>query len=189
MRNIDHFISGAAVCPSGRAAATCSDPNQRRGPGAGQARHRRRPREGGRRRARRAAGLGRDQPAAPRPRHVQVQGAGRSQHGRARRSCSSSEHGKVIADAKGDIQRGLEVIEFACGIPHALKGEYTARRRPRHRRLFDAPAARRRRRHHAVQLPGDDPDVDVRRRHRLRQRLHPEAVASATRRCRCASPS
>jgi malonate-semialdehyde dehydrogenase (acetylating)/methylmalonate-semialdehyde dehydrogenase len=38
----------------------------------------------------------------------------------------SSEHGKVIADAKGDIQRGLEVIEFACGIPHALKGEYTA---------------------------------------------------------------
>ena len=37
----------------------------------------------------------------------------------------SSEHGKVIADAKGDIQRGLEVIEFACGIPHAMKGEYT----------------------------------------------------------------
>ncbi len=37
----------------------------------------------------------------------------------------SSEHGKVIADAKGDIQRGLEVIEFACGIPHALKGEYS----------------------------------------------------------------
>jgi malonate-semialdehyde dehydrogenase (acetylating)/methylmalonate-semialdehyde dehydrogenase len=37
----------------------------------------------------------------------------------------SSEHGKVLADARGDIQRGLEVIEFACGIPHALKGEYT----------------------------------------------------------------
>jgi malonate-semialdehyde dehydrogenase (acetylating)/methylmalonate-semialdehyde dehydrogenase len=37
----------------------------------------------------------------------------------------SSEHGKVIADSKGDIQRGLEVIEFACGIPHMLKGEYT----------------------------------------------------------------
>ncbi|PJI90343.1 methylmalonate-semialdehyde dehydrogenase (CoA acylating) [Sphingomonas koreensis] len=37
----------------------------------------------------------------------------------------SSEHGKVIADAKGDIQRGLEVIEFVCGIPHVLKGEYT----------------------------------------------------------------
>ncbi|WP_162252345.1 CoA-acylating methylmalonate-semialdehyde dehydrogenase [Caulobacter sp. Root655] len=37
----------------------------------------------------------------------------------------SSEHGKVIADSKGDIMRGLEVIEFACGIPHLLKGEYT----------------------------------------------------------------
>ncbi|RZA32657.1 MAG: CoA-acylating methylmalonate-semialdehyde dehydrogenase [Lysobacteraceae bacterium] len=37
----------------------------------------------------------------------------------------SSEHGKVIADSKGDIQRGLEVIEFSCGIPHLLKGEYT----------------------------------------------------------------
>lgn len=37
----------------------------------------------------------------------------------------SSEHGKVIADAKGDIQRGLEVIEFCCGIPNAQKGEYS----------------------------------------------------------------
>src|SRR5215467_279781 len=38
----------------------------------------------------------------------------------------SSEHGKTIADARGDIQRGLEVAEFACGIPHLMKGEYTA---------------------------------------------------------------
>lgn len=37
----------------------------------------------------------------------------------------SSEHGKTLNDAKGDIQRGLEVIEFACGIPHAQKGEFT----------------------------------------------------------------
>jgi len=37
----------------------------------------------------------------------------------------SSEHGKVVADSRGDVQRGLEVIEFACGIPHLLKGEYT----------------------------------------------------------------
>jgi malonate-semialdehyde dehydrogenase (acetylating)/methylmalonate-semialdehyde dehydrogenase len=38
----------------------------------------------------------------------------------------SSEHGKVLADSRGDIQRGIEVIEFACGIPHLQKGEYTA---------------------------------------------------------------
>jgi malonate-semialdehyde dehydrogenase (acetylating)/methylmalonate-semialdehyde dehydrogenase len=37
----------------------------------------------------------------------------------------SSEHGKTLADARGDIQRGLEVVEFACGIPHLLKGEFT----------------------------------------------------------------
>ncbi len=37
----------------------------------------------------------------------------------------AKEHGKTIPDAKGDIQRGLEVVEFACGAPHLLKGEYT----------------------------------------------------------------
>jgi malonate-semialdehyde dehydrogenase (acetylating)/methylmalonate-semialdehyde dehydrogenase len=35
------------------------------------------------------------------------------------------EHGKTVADAKGDIQRGVEVIEFSIGIPHLMKGEYT----------------------------------------------------------------
>jgi len=35
------------------------------------------------------------------------------------------EHGKVLSDAKGSITRGLEVAEFACGIPHLLKGDYT----------------------------------------------------------------
>ena len=37
----------------------------------------------------------------------------------------SSEHGKTFVDAKGDIQRGLEVVEFACGIPNLMKGEFT----------------------------------------------------------------
>lgn len=37
----------------------------------------------------------------------------------------SSEHGKVIADSKGDVQRGIDVVEFACGIPHLQKGAYT----------------------------------------------------------------
>src|SRR3954452_23811626 len=37
----------------------------------------------------------------------------------------SSEHGKVLEDAKGEVLRGLEVVEFACGIPHLLKGEYS----------------------------------------------------------------
>jgi malonate-semialdehyde dehydrogenase (acetylating) / methylmalonate-semialdehyde dehydrogenase len=36
-----------------------------------------------------------------------------------------AEHGKVHADARGEVQRGLEVVEFACGIPHLLKGAYS----------------------------------------------------------------
>jgi malonate-semialdehyde dehydrogenase (acetylating)/methylmalonate-semialdehyde dehydrogenase len=37
----------------------------------------------------------------------------------------SDEHGKVISDARGEVQRGLEVIEFACGIPTLLKGDFS----------------------------------------------------------------
>jgi malonate-semialdehyde dehydrogenase (acetylating) / methylmalonate-semialdehyde dehydrogenase len=37
----------------------------------------------------------------------------------------TGEHGKTLPDAKGSIIRGLEVVEFACGIPHLLKGEFT----------------------------------------------------------------
>ena len=37
----------------------------------------------------------------------------------------SKEHGKTLADAKGSVTRGLEVVEFACGIPHLLKGEFS----------------------------------------------------------------
>ena len=37
----------------------------------------------------------------------------------------TAEHGKTLADARGEVQRGLEVVEFACGIPHLLKGDVT----------------------------------------------------------------
>jgi malonate-semialdehyde dehydrogenase (acetylating)/methylmalonate-semialdehyde dehydrogenase len=37
----------------------------------------------------------------------------------------TAEHGKVLSDSDGEVQRGLEVVEFACGIPHLMKGEYT----------------------------------------------------------------
>ncbi|MEK9760779.1 MAG: CoA-acylating methylmalonate-semialdehyde dehydrogenase, partial [Candidatus Puniceispirillum sp.] len=38
----------------------------------------------------------------------------------------SMQHGKTFDDAKGEVARGLEVVEFACGIPHLLKGDYSA---------------------------------------------------------------
>ncbi|MBI1986626.1 MAG: aldehyde dehydrogenase family protein, partial [Rhodospirillales bacterium] len=37
----------------------------------------------------------------------------------------SSEHGKTVPDARGSVTRGVEVVEFACGIPHLLKGEFS----------------------------------------------------------------
>jgi malonate-semialdehyde dehydrogenase (acetylating)/methylmalonate-semialdehyde dehydrogenase len=37
----------------------------------------------------------------------------------------TDEHGKVLSDARGEVQRGLEVVEFACGVPHLLKGDYS----------------------------------------------------------------
>lgn len=37
----------------------------------------------------------------------------------------SSEHGKTVSDAHGEVVRGLEVVEFACGIPHLIKGEFS----------------------------------------------------------------
>ena len=37
----------------------------------------------------------------------------------------TAEHGKILSDARGSITRGLEVVEFACGIPHLLKGEFS----------------------------------------------------------------
>src|SRR5262249_34939699 len=37
----------------------------------------------------------------------------------------TAEHGKVLADARGEVARGIEVVEFACGIPHLLAGDHS----------------------------------------------------------------
>jgi malonate-semialdehyde dehydrogenase (acetylating)/methylmalonate-semialdehyde dehydrogenase len=46
-------------------------------------------------------------------------------HGDELADLITAEHGKVLADAAGEVQRGLEVVEFACGIPHLLKGGFS----------------------------------------------------------------
>ena len=46
-------------------------------------------------------------------------------HADALAAIITSEHGKVLSDARGEVTRGLEVVEFACGIPHLLKGEFS----------------------------------------------------------------
>ena len=62
----------------------------------------------------------------------------------------TSEHGKVFSDAQGEVSRGIEIVEFACGIPQLLKGDFTpggvcdpsARRGARWARHRDGDCAR-----------------------------------------------
>jgi acyl-CoA reductase-like NAD-dependent aldehyde dehydrogenase len=72
----------------------------------------------------RAARLGRDQPAEARARDDEVRRLLHRDMDKLAEALSR-EHGKTIPDAKGDVQRGLEVVEFCIGAPHLLKGEYT----------------------------------------------------------------
>ena len=69
----------------------------------------------------------------------------------------TAEHGKVLSDAMGEVTPELEVIEFACGIPHSAQGRHVRAGLDRGRHLLDPAAARRRRRDHAVQLPRHGP--------------------------------
>ena len=88
----------------------------------------------------------------------------------------TAEHGKVPSDALGEIARGIENLEFACGIPSLLKGGFSEQVSSGVDVYQIRQPLGRRGRHHAVQLPGDGPDVDVRHGHRLRQHVHPQAV-------------
>ncbi|CAM5542984.1 Malonate-semialdehyde dehydrogenase [Streptomyces antimycoticus] len=80
----------------------------------------------------------------------------------------TAEHGKVHSDALGEVARGLEIVELACGIAEKLKGELSTQVSTGVDAVLDPPAARGGRGHHAVQLPGDGADVDVPGGHRLR---------------------
>ena len=187
LRTIDHYISGASFA-SGERQSDVFDPNQ----GSVQAK----------------VGLGSAadlERAMEAARAAQPEWAATNPQRRARvmfnfkalveanmdelAELLSSEHGKVIADSKGDIQRGLEVVEYACGIPSALKGEYTVGAGPgidvySMRQPLGIVAG-----HHAVQFPGDDPDVDVRASRSPAAMRSSSSPASATRSVRCASPS
>ncbi len=100
----------------------------------------------------------------------------------------TAEHGKVLSDALGEVTRGLEVAEFACGIPHAHAGGFSENastnvdvysiRQPLGVVAVISP----------VQLPGHGADVVHPDRHRVRQRRRAQAVARRTRRRRSPSP-
>ncbi len=181
MRSIGHFIGGREVKGTSGRFADVFRADDRRRPGQGGAGLQGRAARRGRERQGRAVGVGRHQSAAPRPRHDEVPRTGAARLRQARRSAGartrqdrSRRQGRHPARPRGGRIR----------LRHSAsdEGRIYRRRRPRHRHLFDAAAARRRRRHHAVQFPGDDPDVEIRARDRLRQCLHPEAVGARSRR-------
>ena len=97
----------------------------------------------------------------------------------------ASEHGKLVSDAAGEVTRGLEVVEFACGAPHLTKGEFAENvgtgvdsfslRQP----LGVAVG------HHAVQFSRHGPDVDVSGGAGLRQHLHAQALRARPGRRAC----
>ena len=98
---------------------------------------------------------------------------------RQRRPDRRGDHRRARQGARptrqGEVQRGLEVVEFACGIPQLLKGEFSAQVSTG----VDLYSFREPlgvvRRHHAVQLPGHGADVDVPGGHRLRQHVRAQA--------------
>jgi malonate-semialdehyde dehydrogenase (acetylating)/methylmalonate-semialdehyde dehydrogenase len=112
-----------------------------------------------------------------------------NQHRDALAAMITAEHGKVFTDAQGEVTRGIDIVEFACGIPQLLKGDFTDQvstgidnwtlRQP-----LGVVAG-----HHAVQLPGDGADVDVPGGHRLRQHLRAQAQRARPQRQRCSWPT
>jgi hypothetical protein len=85
----------------------------------------------------------------------------------------TAEHGKVFTDAQGEVTRGIEIVEFATGIPQLLKGDFTdqvSTSIDNHASAFGCGGW-----HHPFQLSGDGAHVDVSCGHRLRQYLCAQA--------------
>ena len=97
----------------------------------------------------------------------------------------AARQGAVGRDRRG--ARGLENVEYATAIPQLLKGG--SEQASTGVDVFDPAAGRRGRRHHALQLPGHGPDLDVRERDRVRQHVHPQALGEAIPGRRWCSPT
>ena len=75
--------------------------------------------------ARRAFSAWADMPPIRRARIMNKFLALMNQHTDELAAMITAEHGKVFSDAQGEVARGIDIIEFACGIPQLLKGDYT----------------------------------------------------------------
>ena len=94
----------------------------------------------------------------------------------------TSEHGKVLDDAMGEFLRGVEVVDYACGISELLKGEHSRNVGPNIDSWSRISAARRRCGHHTFQFSGNGTDVDVPDGHCMWQHLCAEALRERSQR-------
>ena len=137
MRTIEHWIGGKPTTGASTRTRAGLEPGHRRAAGRGAA---------GRRRP---TSTPPSQPPRPRsrtwsqsslsPAHegaVRLPRAGQRAHRASSPRSITDEHGKVLSDAAGEVQRGLEVVEFACGIPHAAQGRVLRPGLHRRRRLL-----------------------------------------------------
>jgi malonate-semialdehyde dehydrogenase (acetylating)/methylmalonate-semialdehyde dehydrogenase len=121
---VQHWIAGSLTDAGSTRDRAGLQPGHRPGRGRRAAgRHGgRRPRD--RRRLGGVPGLVADLGECPHQDHVRLPRAGERPRQRLA-EVITDEHGKVLSDALGEVQRGLEVVEFACGIPSLLKGDYS----------------------------------------------------------------
>jgi malonate-semialdehyde dehydrogenase (acetylating)/methylmalonate-semialdehyde dehydrogenase len=92
----------------------------------------------------------------------------------------AQDTGKTFEDAKGDVWRGIEVVEQAANIPSLLMGETVENVARRIDTYSFTPAPGRLRGHHAIQLPGHDSPVDVPLAIACRQHLRPQALGAGS---------
>ena len=124
MNTIPHWVAGAAF--AGSAART--SPSSTRRPAGSRLRCCWGRRKTWRRRSTRPgtpSPSGRRPRSAPAPRSCSRSASSSTPTSTALAAAITDEHGKVLSDALGEVQRGLEVVEFACGIPSLLKGDYS----------------------------------------------------------------
>jgi hypothetical protein len=88
----------------------------------------------------------------------------------------TAEHGKVLSDARGEVTRGMEVVEFACGIPQRLKGEFSENGGHERRQLVATATVGICVGITPFNIPAMVADVDVPGRDRLRQYVRAEAL-------------
>ena len=133
--------------------------------------------------------VGRRLAHAPRAGDVRASATSSSATSTSSRASSPPSTARCSTTPRARSSAGMEVVEYACGLPQLLKGEYSDQVSTDIDALLVPPAARRVRRDHAVQLPDHGPDVDAPDGDRDRQHVRAQALRARPVGRRTSSPS